>query len=158
MILTLGKTLFLTRHDTALFFHVDDGIERLDQLEKSDKTGKWIVGFSDIIDAVPKLALIIGQRLAPAAKAMRSNNGRIIACVYMDTMDTQAHKRLLAYFLWKGIIPKTNAGKLTNISFKLNIQTRAGEYGKNFKARLSLGDLIDLKTGAWTYEGKEIRV
>lgn len=47
------------------------------------------------------------------------------------------------------LIPKTKDGRLYNLSFKLNIQTQSGEYGKDFKAELKLSDLIDLSTGEW---------
>ena len=47
------------------------------------------------------------------------------------------------------LIQKTKAGKLFNISFKLDDQTRAGEYGADFKSEIKLADFIDLYTGEW---------
>ena len=47
------------------------------------------------------------------------------------------------------LIRRTKDGRLYNLSFKLNVQTRSGEYGKDFKAELKLSDLIDLNTGEW---------
>ena len=34
-----------------------------------------------------------------------------------------------------------------NIGFKLDDQTRAGEYGTSFKARITLSDFVDLESG-----------
>ena len=47
------------------------------------------------------------------------------------------------------MIRRTKSGKLFNISFKLDDQTRAGAYGDDFKAELKLESLMDLKTGEW---------
>lgn len=47
------------------------------------------------------------------------------------------------------LIPRTKTGKLYNISFKLDDQTRANEYGENFKAQLTLDMLVELITGEW---------
>ena len=37
--------------------------------------------------------------------------------------------------------------KVYNIGFKLDDQTRAGEYGSDFKARIRLSDFVDLESG-----------
>ena len=44
---------------------------------------------------------------------------------------------------------KTKTGRLYNISFKFDDQTRAGEYGADFKGAIKLAQFIDLNTGEW---------
>ena len=44
------------------------------------------------------------------------------------------------------MIQRTKKGKLYNISFKLDNQTRAGEYGKAFKSSIKLSNFINLDT------------
>ena len=79
------------------------------------------------------------------AKHSDSEDG--VACFYLQIDDFEGHKRVLRFFLDKGLIPKTKAGRLYNISFKLDNQTRAGEYGDDFKARLRLSNFVDLSSG-----------
>ena len=45
------------------------------------------------------------------------------------------------------LIRKTKAGKLYNISFKYDNQTRAGEYGTAFTGEIKLEHFVDLQTG-----------
>ena len=47
------------------------------------------------------------------------------------------------------LILKTKTGRLYNISFKFDDQTRAGEYGADFKGVIKLAQFIDLNTGEW---------
>lgn len=47
------------------------------------------------------------------------------------------------------MIQTTKNGRLYNISFKLNEQTRANQYRDNFKPKLSLEELMDLETREW---------
>ena len=47
------------------------------------------------------------------------------------------------------LIRKTKTGKYYNISFKLDRQTEAGEYGDDYKGTIKLSDFIDLTTGEW---------
>ena len=54
---------------------------------------------------------------------------------------------MIAFMLEHGLVRKTKSGKLYNIGFKLDDQTRAGEYGTGFKARITLSDFVDLETG-----------
>lgn len=45
------------------------------------------------------------------------------------------------------LIMRTKAGKLHNISFKLDTQTLAGEYGASFHSKIKLENFVDLTTG-----------
>lgn len=67
-------------------------------------------------------------------------NGRGVACFYLNLDDVEAHRRVVAFMLEHGLVRKTKSGKLYNIGFKLDDQARAGEYGAGFKARITLSD------------------
>ena len=45
------------------------------------------------------------------------------------------------------MIKKTKSGKLYNIGFKYDSQTRNCEYGDDFKAEIKLEQFVDLNTG-----------
>ena len=47
------------------------------------------------------------------------------------------------------MIAKTKTGKLYNISFKLDRQTLAGEYGENYNGTIKLEQFLNLQTGEW---------
>lgn len=112
-----------------------------------EKCGKWMYFFnahglvSKICeDAVEKK--VVGQ-----AKHTDDESG--VACFYVDCDDMEAHKRVISYFIEKNLIRKTKNGRYYNISFKLDKQTRAGEYKDSFHAKIKLSDFIDLYTGEW---------
>ena len=60
-----------------------------------------------------------------------------------------AHKKVIAFFLENDLVRRTKSGKLYNISFKLDVQTIAGQYQNDFKAAVKLADFVDLTTGKW---------
>jgi len=70
-----------------------------------------------------------------------------VACFYLEGDDMEAHRKILSFFINNGLIRKTKTGKLYNIGFKFDDQTRAGEYGGDFKAELKLDRFVDLNTG-----------
>ena len=59
------------------------------------------------------------------------------------------HRRIIRYLIDKDLIRRTKTGKLYNVSFKLDNQTRNGEYGDNYDGTIKLADFIDLTTGEW---------
>lgn len=61
--------------------------------------------------------------------------------------DDEAHRRVIAFMLEQDLIRRTKSGKLFNIGFKLDDQTRARVYEAAFKAQIRLGDFIDLESG-----------
>lgn len=73
----------------------------------------------------------------------------MICCFYSNGDDVEAHKRTIQFFLENNLIRKTKAGKLYNISFKFDDQTRAGEYGELFQSEIKLDRFLDLTTGEW---------
>lgn len=73
-----------------------------------------------------------------------------VACVfYVNGDDRAAHKRVIRYFLEHNLIQKTKSGRLCNISFKYDYQTREEKYGDAFRPEITLADFLDLETGAW---------
>lgn len=56
---------------------------------------------------------------------------------------------MISYFIENNLIRRTKTGKLYNISSKYDNQTRAGEYGDDFKGEIKLEKFINLNTGEW---------
>ena len=63
--------------------------------------------------------------------------------------DIENHRRVIRFMMDNELILKTKTGRLYNISFKFDDQTRAGEYGADFKGAIKLAQFIDLNTGEW---------
>ncbi len=113
----------------------------------SNKCGKWMYFFNNKEFAASICVDAVKNNIVQVAK--HSNNERGVVCFYLECDDMQAHKRVIDFMLQNNLIQKTKEGKLYNISFKLDNQTRANEYGNKFKAKISLSDFIDLHTGEW---------
>lgn len=122
---------------------------------KFDDMGKWMYFFKpEQLDFVSeKCAYVVEKGLIAEAKhtdkVVLNIKKSGVACFYIDFDDKEAHKKLLNYFLANDMIPKTKVGIYNNIPFKLDSQTLAKEYGKNFTPKLSLEDFLDLSTGQW---------
>ncbi|TNJ27972.1 hypothetical protein GMRT_13515 [Giardia muris] len=112
-----------------------------------DKSGKWMYFWTDraFVEEVCKEAISTG--VVSIAKHSDASDG--VACFYLQIDDFGGHKKVIRFFLDKGLVKKTKAGRFYDISFKLDNQTRAGEYGDNFKGRLRLSNFIDLGNGAF---------
>ena len=83
------------------------------------------------------------------AEAKHSAKSEWVCCFYLDGSDLDAHKKVIQFFLDHDFIKRTKAGKLFDISFKYNRQTRNGEYDEDFHAEIKLSQFIDLETGEW---------
>lgn len=126
-----------------------------------DKVGKWMYFFkeSDNVNYVKKLcADAVEQGIVSEAKHTNPDSFGLnpygsddsgVCCFYLNCDDIDRHKKVLSYFIKNNMIQKTKTGKLYNISFKLDNQTRAMEYGDKFKGKITLSDFIDLETGEW---------
>lgn len=119
-------------------------------LDKS-RCGKWMFYFNDIEFAEEVCRKAAIEKVVAECKHSSFEsvieNGRGVACFYLNLDDAEAHRRVIAFMLEHGLVRKTKAGKLYNISFKLDDQTRPGEYGTDFKARITLSDFVDLESG-----------
>lgn len=114
------------------------------------RCGKWMFYFNDIEfadEACRKAALgrVVAECKHSSSRAV-IESGSGVACFYLNS-DDEGHRRVIAFMLEHGLVRKTKSGKLYNIGFKLDDQTRAGEYGTGFKARITLSDFVDLESG-----------
>lgn len=111
------------------------------------KCGKWMYFFSDkeFVGNLCKDAI----RTSVVSNCKHTNAESGVACFYLNYDDVEAHKKILLYFLEHNLIRRTKTGKLYNISFKLDNQTRAGKYGDKFKSDITLSKFVDLYTGKW---------
>lgn len=82
-------------------------------------------------------------------EAKHSDAGDGACCFYLNGDDLEGHKKVIKFFIDNNLIRKTKAGKLYSISFKFDDQTRAGEYGADFKGEIKLEQFINLYTGEW---------
>ncbi len=115
-----------------------------------ESVGKWMYFFRDQEGrkfAEDRCREAVEQDIVCEAKCSDSNEG--VACFYLNIDDVERHKKILQYFIDHGMIRRTKTGKLYNISFKLDEQTRANEYGHEYKPELKLEELMDLNTGKW---------
>ena len=106
-----------------------------DLLEKH-KCGKWMYFFGnrEFVESICRKA--IEEDVVYECKHSDAEEG--VACFYLNGDDIENHKRVIQFFLDNDLIRKTKAGKLYNIGFKFDDQTRAGEYGGDFKAEIKL--------------------
>ena len=74
-----------------------------------------------------------------------------VACFYQEYDDIYRHKKIISFMIENDLIKRTKSGRYYNNSFKLDLQTRAGEYGPEFKGSIHLADFIDLDSGKWIY-------
>lgn len=116
------------------------------------KVGKWMYFFDNAEFAKKICKEAVEQGVV--AEAKHSNSSKGVCCFYLNCDDTATHKRVLTYFIENHLIRKTKTGKLFNISFKLDEQTRAGEYGADFKGDIKLENFVDLNTGEWIKEAE----
>lgn len=124
-------------------FYLSDEAENLED----QKCGKWMYFFSDNSFAQKVCKTAVEYGVVAESKYTDGPDG--VCCFYLNGDDIAAHKKTIQYFLDNELIQKTRTGKLYNISFKYDNQTRLGEYGDSFQGKISLEDFIDLYTGKW---------
>lgn len=109
------------------------------------KCGKWMHFFNNKEFAVHICEGAVANGICMEAKHTDAEEG--VCCFYLNCDDVEGHKRVLSYFIKNDLIRKTKTGKLYNISFKLDAQTRAGEYGPEFHSEIKLEKFVNLNTG-----------
>lgn len=111
------------------------------------KRGKWMHFFNnrEFIEKICKQA--VEECVVEESKHTDDEEG--VSCFYLEYNDIGAHKRTIKFFLDNDLIRRTKKGKLYNISFKLDDQTRAGEYGSDFQSEIKLEQFLNLETGDW---------
>ncbi|KAA0748545.1 hypothetical protein DN401_27440 [Bacillus sp. BF2-3] len=70
-----------------------------------------------------------------------------LAIIWYSNDEEENLKGLAKFLIDNALVPKNKNGNYRNISFKYDKQTRSGEYGEEFKASISLKDLMDVATG-----------
>ena len=120
-----------------------------------EKVEKWMYFFSDneFVDNICKNA--VSNNIVKEAKHTDAPSG--VACFYLHYDDMESHRKVIEYFIENNLIRKTKTGKLFNISFKLDSQTGAGEYGDDFHSEIKLDKFVDLNTGEWIGRDKEYK-
>ncbi len=119
------------------------------------KVGKWMFFFNrnevEKVDEICKNAIerdiVASCKYTDVNTLTFKNDG--VCCFYLHYDDEDSHKKVITYFLENNLISKTKTGKLYNISFKKDAQTRAGEYGDDFSSEIKLEQFISLYTGEW---------
>ncbi|OUO60199.1 hypothetical protein [Olsenella sp. An270] len=126
--------------------------ERVNELNLK-RCGKWMYMTADlehaeklVREAVITGAVIEAKRSTAAHMAL-SRSGTGVCCFYLNGDDAKAHHRAIEFLLGHNLVRRTKAGRLYNVSFKFDEQTRAGEYGDDFHAKICLADFVDLDTG-----------
>lgn len=110
-----------------------------------NKCGKWMLFFNNKEFAAHICEEAIIKDICLESKHTDAEEG--VCCFYLNCDDKEGHKRVIKYFIENSLIRKTKTGKLYNISFKLDEQTRAGEYGTEFHSEIKLEQFVDLNTG-----------
>ena len=117
------------------------------------RCGKWMYFFKDQAFAMSRCEKAITENVCYECKCTDMEVTGVdsgVICFYLNGDDVDNHRRVIKFMLDNGLIQKTKTGKLYNISFKFDDQTRAGEYGANFEGTIKLAQFIDLNTGKWT--------
>ena len=112
-----------------------------------DKVGKWLYFFEnkEFVEKICKEA--VENRIVNEAKHSNAETG--VSCFYLNIDDIENHKRVIEFFIKNNLIRKSKSGRYYNISFKLDTQTLAREYGENYNSEVKLDKFIDLNTGEW---------
>ena len=116
------------------------------------KCGKWMYFFNDQAFALNICEKAINENVCWECKctdleAQGTDTG--VICFYLNCDDLEHHKSVIEFMLRNGLIRKTKNGSYYNISFKLDDQTSAGEYGADFEGKIKLSEFLDLDTGLW---------
>lgn len=123
-----------------------------EKLLDENKCGKWMHFFSDQDFAIGICEKAILEGVCYECKC--SNMGERLCetgviCFYLNGDDVENHYRVIKFMIENGLIQKTKSGKLYNISFKFDSQTRAGQYGADFEGKIKLDSFVNLQTGEW---------
>lgn len=111
------------------------------------KCGKWMYFFENKEFAAEMCRNAVESGVVKESKHSDAESG--VSCFYLNGDDIETHKKVIQFFMDNNLIRKTKVGKLYNISFKFDDQTRAGEYGADFKGEIKLEQFLNLTTGEW---------
>lgn len=131
------------KENPTWIYYISENAEKLDE----HRCGKWMYFFKNLEIAKRICFDAVSRGVVSEAKHSNAEDG--VCCFYLNCDNVSEHKQTIQFFLDNGLIQKTKSGRLYNISFKLDDQTRAGQYDKDFSSDIKLGNFIDLDTGKW---------
>ena len=113
-----------------------------DMIEK--ESGKWILHNHYFDDAITILHILstMGYNCKCATVGIMQDM-TVPMIIYCEPDDI----KIVNIMVKLDLIQKTKSGKLFNIAYKFNDQTRSGEYGNSFTAKVTLSDYVNLDTG-----------
>ncbi|MBQ8626119.1 MAG: hypothetical protein IJ419_08160 [Agathobacter sp.] len=125
--------------------------------ELANNCGKWMYFFDSSRESASFVERICEQIVKDgvAIEAKHSSRDAVqiqgsgVCCFYCDGSNIEAHKKIIKFLLENNMIKRTKSGKLTNISFKYDEQTRNKQYGDEFKSKIQLSNFVNLTTGEW---------
>lgn len=123
-----------------------------ENLLEDHKCGKWMCFFKDQEFAKDICEKAISEKVCYECKCRDmefADSETGVICFYLNGDDIENHHRIIQFMLRNNLIQKTKKGRLYNISFKFDNQTRAGEYGADFEGAIKLAQFVDLDTGEW---------
>ncbi|MED1012110.1 hypothetical protein [Bacillus mycoides] len=125
--------------------------------KETDNVGKFVMVVKDDISSEMQELIIkaIEQGITTLVKHTDPDTAGFnpfvkdgsLAIMWYSTDEKENLKKLAKFLIDHGLVPKNKNGNYRNISFKYDEQTRNGEYGEEFKASISLKDLMDVATG-----------
>ena len=120
------------------------------QVSVPDTSGKWMYFFDDQSIAEKLCKQAIDENIVDICKhtdLTASGTPEGVICFYADGSNKGEVSRIVRWMVTNNLVRRTKAGKLYNISFKFDDQTRAGEYGAGYEGQIKLADIMDLTTG-----------
>ena len=130
------------------YWYRTDGPNLLDR----HRCGKWMYFFDNQKFALDLCEKAIKENVCYECKCTDLEMARTeagVICFYLNGDDIENHRRVIQFMMDNKLIRKTKTGRLYNISFKFDDQTRAGIYGANFEGVIKLAQFVDLNTGNW---------
>ena len=115
------------------------------------KSGKWMCFWSDRSWIEERCWEAVESGAVASAKHSNKDNG--VACFYVNADDVLGHISIIKYMLENDMIRKKKNGCYYNISFKLDAQTLAGQYGDDYEPLFKLDSFINLETGEFLGSG-----
>ena len=117
------------------------------KLLERHKCGKWMYFFNDQEFAMNICEKAITEKVCYECKCTDieltgAESG--VICFYLNGDDIENHHRVIQFMMDNKLIQRTKTGRLYNISFKFDDQTRACEYGDGFESRIKLEQFINL--------------
>lgn len=130
-----------------IYFVPDNSIPKYSQ----DKVGKWMYFYRDEdgFEFTKKMCMKAIEAGVTLESKIADNKYQGVACFYAEADDLKVQKRIIEFFIQNKMIRKTKAGKFYDISFKLDSQTDANQYGGDYTPELKLSEFINLYTGEW---------